>query len=93
MDGIAADGGNLTVLQLVEKYVETKVGVRPNTKAGYKTVINILKKEDFGYKRIDTVKISDAKVWHYNNIVIAKRSKGLKKRPLFAKIDHFLQSR
>ncbi len=35
MDGIAADGGNLTVLQMVEKYVETKVGVRPNTKAGY----------------------------------------------------------
>ena len=63
MDGLAADGGNLTVLQLVEKYVETKVGVRPNTRAGYKSVINILKEEDFGHKRIDTVRISDAKVW------------------------------
>jgi len=41
INGIAADGGNLTVLQLVEKYVELKIGVRPTTKAGYNTVTNI----------------------------------------------------
>ena len=56
-------GGNLTVLELVEKYVGLKVGVRSTTKAGYKTVINILKEDEFGKRRIDKVKLSDAKAW------------------------------
>ncbi len=51
------------MLSLVEKYVSLKIGVRHNTKAGYKTVINILKKDPFGDKRIDKVKLSDAKAW------------------------------
>ena len=44
-------------------YISLKTGVRANTKAGYKTVINILKKEDFGKMRIDKVHLSDAKTW------------------------------
>ncbi|PWJ68470.1 site-specific recombinase XerD [Ruminococcaceae bacterium R-25] len=63
LDHIISRGGNLTVLELVEKYVQTKTGVRITTRAGYGTVINILKKDPFGAKRIDKVKISDAKVW------------------------------
>lgn len=62
-DGIIPYGDNLTVLELVQKYTSQKTGVRPTTKAGYKTVINILKKEEFGAKRIDKVKLSDAKQW------------------------------
>lgn len=62
-DGIVPYGGQLTVLELVKKYVLQKTGVRPTTKAGYKTVINILEKEGFGAKRIDKVKLSDAKGW------------------------------
>ena len=53
----------MTVIELVEKYVATKTAVRPTTKAGYKTVINILKKEKFGKLRIDKVHISDAKLF------------------------------
>lgn len=60
---IVSNGGNYTVLTLVEKYVSLKIGVRHNTEAGYKTVINILKKDPFGSKRIDKVKLSDAKAW------------------------------
>lgn len=60
---IASNGGNYTVLTLVEKYVSLKTGVRHNTEAGYKTVINILKKDPFGSVRIDKVKLSDAKAW------------------------------
>lgn len=60
---IVSNGGNYTVLTLVEKYVSLKTGVRHNTQAGYKTVINILKKDPFGSKRIDKVKLSDAKAW------------------------------
>lgn len=60
---IVSNGGNYTVLSLVEKYVSLKTGVRHSTAAGYKTVINVLKKEPFGSKRIDKVKLSDAKAW------------------------------
>ena len=62
-DHIVTNGGKLTVLELVEKYVSLKTGVRHNTVAGYKTVINILKKEPFGRQRIDKVRLSDAKAW------------------------------
>lgn len=60
---IVSNGGNYTVLSLVEKYVALKTGVRHSTEAGYKTVINLLKKDSFGQKRIDKVKLSDAKAW------------------------------
>ena len=62
-DQIAPRGGEMTVLSLVQKYMLQKTGVRPNTEAGYQTVVNILKKEKFGGMRIDRVKISDAKCW------------------------------
>lgn len=62
-DGIMPYGGDLTVLTLVQKYILQKTGVRHSTKAGYKTVVNLLKKDDFGAKRIDKVKLSDAKRW------------------------------
>lgn len=62
-DHIITNGGNYSVLELVEKYIQTKTGVRATTEAGYQTVVNILKKDSFGRKRIDTVRISDAKTW------------------------------
>ena len=72
-DQIIPDGGKMTVTDLVEKYVSLKTGVRPTTEAGYKTVINTLKKEEFGNKRIDKVKLSDAKAWL---IQLQKKGKG-----------------
>ncbi len=62
-DGIIPYGGGLTVLQLVTKYVKQKTGVRHNTMANYNFVINVIKKEEFGERRIDKVKLSDAKEW------------------------------
>lgn len=62
-DDISPCGGEMTVLDLVKKYVSQKTGVKHNTKANYNFVINIIKKEDFGKKRIDKVKLSDAKGW------------------------------
>ena len=62
-DHIVTNGGDYTVLELVEKYISLKTGVRHNTAAGYKTVIGILKKEAFGRQRIDRVHLSDAKAW------------------------------
>ena len=40
-DQIVANGGNMTVLELVERYTSTKNGVRPTTVAGYGTVLNL----------------------------------------------------
>lgn len=62
-DLIVPRGGEMTVLQLVQKYILTKTGVRHNTEAGYKTVVNVLKQEGFGSRRIDSVRLSDAKYW------------------------------
>ncbi len=62
-DQIVPEGGKMTVLSLVEKYVSLKTGVRPTTEAGYRTVINLLKREKFGGMRIDKVRLSDAKSW------------------------------
>ena len=62
-DDIISNGGNLTVLELVQKYVSQKRGVKHNTQANYNFVINVIKKEVFGAKTIDTVKLSDAKEW------------------------------
>lgn len=62
-DGIVSQGGNLTVLELVKKYIGQKTGVRHNTEANYNFVINIIAKDEFGARRIDKVKLSDAKEW------------------------------
>lgn len=62
-DDITPNGGNLTVLELAQKYIDQKRGVKHNTQANYNFVINIIKKEAFGAKRIDKVKLSDAKEW------------------------------
>lgn len=62
-DNIVSLGGGMTVLELVRKYISQKTGVRHNTEANYNFVINIIKKEVFGSKRIDKVKLSDAKGW------------------------------
>ncbi len=62
-DQIVPQGGNMTVLDLARKYVSLKTGIRHNTEANYKFVIRILEQEEFGNRRIDKVKLSDAKAW------------------------------
>lgn len=62
-EGLTPKGGNMTVLELVRKYIGQKRGVRHNTMANYNFVINIIAKEPFGELRIDKVKLSDAKAW------------------------------
>lgn len=61
--GIVPDGGGLTVVQMCEKYLLTQNGIRENTRANHKTVMNILKKHPFGSTRIDKIKVLDAKLF------------------------------
>ena len=57
------EGRSMTVEELVERYLSTRIGVKPNTKANYNFVKNLMKKEDFYYKKIGDVKTSDAKLF------------------------------
>ena len=62
-EGIDYAAGQITVIALVERYIRLKQGTRYNTKVGYKFVLNIIKKEEFGYRQIRDIKVSDAQAW------------------------------
>lgn len=61
-DGINYCEGNVTVIELSERYIALKQGVRHATKVGYNFVLNLVKKEDFGFRKINTIKPSDAAI-------------------------------
>ena len=54
---------DMSVCDLVERYLATKTGVRHNTEANYRFVQNILRKEAFDVMKISRVKLSDAKLF------------------------------
>ena len=56
-------GKNITVEELVERYLATKIGVKPNTKQNYGFVKNLMKAEDFSRKKISQIRVSDAKLF------------------------------
>ena len=62
-EGVDYAAGSITVIALVERYISLKQGVRYNTKVGYKFVLNLIKKEDFGCRQIRDIKVSDAQEW------------------------------
>ncbi len=53
----------MTVNELIERYLKTKTGVKPNTLTNYNFVRNVMKDEEFGGRRIGDVKTSDAKLF------------------------------
>lgn len=63
LEGISDKKDDVKVIDQVEKYTRLKTNVRPTTKAGYKTVINVLKEDPFGQKIISEIKTNDAKEW------------------------------
>ncbi len=63
VDGIDVQGSEMTVLELVKRYIATKTGVKATTEAGYKTVVNILEKEAFAHLPIKKIRHSDAKLF------------------------------
>lgn len=61
LDGIAPS--SMTVLELAEKYTATRVAVRETTKTGYKTVLNFLRKDEFGARKVSSVTNLEAREW------------------------------
>ena len=45
------------------RYLSLKTGVKHNTLANYNFVVNVLKKEEFSHKKVDDVKLFDAKIF------------------------------
>lgn len=62
-EGIDYAAGKESASSLVERYLNLKQGLRYNTKMNYNWILNMLKKEDFGYCQIRDIKVSDAKKW------------------------------
>ena len=60
-DKVAPD--DMTVYDLALRYTETKTAVKQTTRAGYKTVLNYLAKDEFGSRRIRDVTSFEAKRW------------------------------
>ena len=72
-DGLDYAGGEITVYELLQRYLSLKCGVRYNTKVGYGFVMNIVQKEPFGARKIRDIKVSDAQRWM---IKLQKEGKG-----------------
>lgn len=60
-DKVAPD--DMTVYDFALRYTETKTAVKQTTRAGYKTVLNYLAKDEFGSRRIRDVTSFEAKRW------------------------------
>lgn len=54
---------NATVMELIDRYLATKTGVKPSTRANYNFVRNLMEKQAFSQKPIGSVKVSDAKLF------------------------------
>ena len=63
MLGIDITKGDITVNELVDRYINQKRNVRYTTRSGYWFVQGVLRKYDFGEKIIRDVKVADAKDW------------------------------
>lgn len=61
--GVNYAAGLITVIELVERYISLKQGVRYNTRVGYDFVLGILRKEEFGKRLINKIKTSDVQLW------------------------------
>lgn len=73
LDGIDSAAGDITVIELVEKYMNLRRGLKQNSIRAYQTGINRIKAIPFGERRINTVKKSDAIAY-----LISFHDKGLK---------------
>ena len=62
-DGIDYAAGNITVLELVKKYVSLKNNLRKSTIERYNGYIRTISTFDFAYKKIKDIRVSDAQKW------------------------------
>lgn len=62
-DGIDYAAGEITVAELVDRYINLRRGLKANSMRAYGTAIKRIHADPFGQKQIKSVKLSDAKGW------------------------------
>ena len=62
-DGIDYAAGDMTVAELVDRYMNLKRGLKQNSLRSYGSAVKRIHADPFGQKPIKTVKLSDAKGW------------------------------
>lgn len=62
-DGMDYTAGEITVAELVDRYINLKRGLKQNSMRAYGSAINRIHSDPFGQRKIRTVKLSDAKGW------------------------------
>lgn len=62
-DGIDYAAGEISVIALMERYIAQKQSVRYNTKVNYAFVLNLMRKEVFGGRKVKAIKPSDGKIF------------------------------
>ncbi len=72
-DGIDYAAGDITVAELVDRYINLKRGLKQNSMRAYGTAIKRIHASEFGQRKVRSVKLSDAKGWF-----IALHDEGLK---------------
>lgn len=64
VNAIDSSGGNMSVLQLMTRYVELKSPeVRETTRKGYRTQLKFMESQPFGKRKIKTVNATEAEEW------------------------------
>ena len=62
-EGRSYTAGDITVIELVHRYLKLKKASRYNTRVNYATITRIIEREQFGKRTIRDIKTSDAKLW------------------------------
>ena len=84
--GVDYASGNITVLELLERYIALKQGVRYNTRVGYDFVMNLVCEEPFRPRIIRNIRASDAV--SYTHLEYCYRQDSATLRPLKTKGTH-----
>lgn len=62
-DGIDYAAGEITVIELVDRYINLRRNLKSNSLRAYGSAINRIRASAFGQRQIKQIKISDAKAW------------------------------
>ena len=62
-EAIKYSEGNITVIELLDRYLTVKKGIKETTKVTTETMRNIIAKQPFAQRNIQTIKASDVKLW------------------------------
>lgn len=63
-DGIDFEAGNITVLELLEKYLYQKRNLKKQTKVAYEQILSNIRKHKIANRKVKNIKTSDAKEFY-----------------------------